>query len=304
MLPGGVPSLRFFFVASLCLRLASSAMIPHRALPFDSSAAVLTPTTDFILTSTIAQRLELYPRGEEENDSDAVASIGTVFGPSPSVESVPSIATETSASGSPSSTSAERAENKTIPIAVSVSIVCVILIIIGLVILRLRRLTSVRNSEGQANQGPEAKNLPTRFDLESPDIGSESGVNRTSWAPYINRLETQQALTPSNTISTRQVYISNQVNRAREKVAELEAEKSTLLRQSSHSSESHQEGIPSGTGDVPADDLNSSGIYETLERAIRQIEGLNDRIRELEGERRSSWALGLSDEEAPPGYIE
>ncbi|KAJ7757631.1 hypothetical protein B0H16DRAFT_1457789 [Mycena metata] len=93
------------------------------------------------------------------------------------------------------------------------------------------------------------------------------------------------------------------LNRAREKVAELEAETSTLLRQSSHSSESHQEGIPSETSDVSADDLNSSGIYGRLERAIQQIEGLNDRIRELERERRSSWALGLSDE-APPGYIE
>ncbi|KAJ7757628.1 hypothetical protein B0H16DRAFT_1824040 [Mycena metata] len=116
-------------------------------------------------------------------------------------------------------------------------------------------------------------------------------------------LDARQALTPSNTVSTRQLYISNQVNRAREKVAELEAETSTLLRQSSRSSDSHQEGIPSGTDELSADDLNSSGIYERLERAIQQIEGLNDRIRELERERRSSWALGLSDE-APPGYIE
>jgi len=40
-----------------------------------------------------------------------------------------------------------------------------------------------------------------------------------------------------------------------------------------------------------------------LESAIRQIEGMNNRIRELEMQRRSSWALGRSDE-PPPGYSE
>ncbi|KAJ7757632.1 hypothetical protein B0H16DRAFT_1537280, partial [Mycena metata] len=179
----------------------------------------------------------------------------------------------------------------------------VVLSLVLWAILRRRRRAALRNTELLTARGSDSKGLPTPFNLESPDVGSESGGNRASWAPYINRLTIRQALTPSNTVSTRQLYIANQVNTAREKVAELEAETSTLLRQSSHSSDSHQEGIPSGTDEVSADDLNSSGIYERLERAIQQIEGLNDRIRELERERRSSWALGLSDE-APPGYIE
>ncbi|KAJ7757630.1 hypothetical protein B0H16DRAFT_1537262, partial [Mycena metata] len=179
----------------------------------------------------------------------------------------------------------------------------VVLSLVLCAILRRRRRAARKNTELLTARGFEPKDLPTPFNLESPDVGSESSGNRTSWAPYIsvNRI-TQQALTPSNIVSTRQVYISNQVNRAREKVAELEAETSTLLQQSSHSSESHQDGIPSEMGDVPADELSSSGNDERLERAIQQIEALNDRIRELERERRSSWALGLSDE-APPGYV-
>ncbi|KAJ7045110.1 hypothetical protein C8F04DRAFT_1388686 [Mycena alexandri] len=178
------------------------------------------------------------------------------------------------------------------------SVVVVIFSLVLWVILRRRRRASRRNTELLTARGSEPKDLPTPFDLESLDVGSQSGVNRASWALYINRPDTRQGLTPSSTVSTRQVYISNQVNRAREKVAELEAETSTLLRQSSRPS--HHE---AGTGNGPVNDLNPSAIYERLERAVQQIEGLNDRIRELERERRSSWALGRS-EEAPPGYIE
>ncbi|KAJ7757608.1 hypothetical protein B0H16DRAFT_668189 [Mycena metata] len=185
---------------------------------------------------------------------------------------------------------------KSIQIAVPLGVVGIILITVGLVILRRRQLTPAKDSESQTNQAPEAKELPTSFNLESPDAGSESVVHRASWAPYMNRVNSRHGLTPSNTVSTRQLYISNQVNRAREKVAELQAETSTLLRQSPHSS--HHEGIPSSTGDV-----HSRGNDERLEQAIQQIESLTDRIRELERERRSSWALGISDE-APPGYIE
>jgi len=52
-----------------------------------------------------------------------------------------------------------------------------------------------------------------------------------------------------------------------------------------------------------ADDAESLGVKDKLESANRQIEALNNRIRELEMQRRSSWALGLSDE-PPPGYSE
>ncbi|KAJ7940201.1 hypothetical protein B0H13DRAFT_2395474 [Mycena leptocephala] len=152
---------------------------------------------------------------------------------------------------------------------------------------------------------------------ESPEeicnpLDSESEVNRES---YIDRLQTQETgLTPSNTVSTRQHYISNQVDRARRELAELE-EVSTLLRSSTVSSRGSSTRLASGiehdapnlaAEEEPVDnttDPEASWVKDRLEDAIRQIEGLNDRIRELEMQRRSSWALGLSDE-PPPGYTE
>ncbi|KAJ6601162.1 hypothetical protein DFH09DRAFT_1069831 [Mycena vulgaris] len=83
----------------------------------------------------------------------------------------------------------------------------------------------------------------------------------------------------TSTISTRQLYISNQVNRARKKVIELE-EMSTILRSTSQSSRS-----------------------DKLELALDQIKALKAQIHELESQRRSAWGLGRSDE-APPGYTD
>ncbi|KAJ7045112.1 hypothetical protein C8F04DRAFT_1343685 [Mycena alexandri] len=97
----------------------------------------------------------------------------------------------------------KRKPNSRGTIAVPLSVVGVILITIGLVILRLHQLSSERNKVILGDRGPGPKDLPTPFDVELVDVGSESGVNRASWAPYINRLDTPQGLTPSNTVSTR-----------------------------------------------------------------------------------------------------
>jgi hypothetical protein len=95
------------------------------------------------------------------------------------------------------------------------------------------------------------------------------------------------------------------VNRAREKVAELEA-MSTLLRSSTMSSSGESSGsqlgpgiIATAVGDEPVngDDSESRRVQETLERAVQQIEGLNNRIRELEMHR-----MQLSAH--PPDYFE
>jgi hypothetical protein len=165
------------------------------------------------------------------------------------------------------------------------------------------------SSESAQGAGSSKDIICTPFDPE-PD------GNRTSWAPYIGRLQTpKHALTASNTVSTRQLYISNQVNRVREKVAELE-EMSTVLRSSSNSSREHGPRPASGTDhdvpptavaaaeEMPNDSSDPVGVQDDkLEHANRRIEALNSRIRELELQRGSSWALGLSDE-PPPGYTE
>ncbi|KAJ7508442.1 hypothetical protein B0H11DRAFT_1965021 [Mycena galericulata] len=139
--------------------------------------------------------------------------------------------------------------------------------------------------------------LQTETDLSAP---------HASWEPYLDLSlqPSDSTLTPSSTISTRQLYISSQVNRAQEKVRELE-ELSSLLCTASVSGTDY---------DVPRTVLNAveeispasgaggpESIEAKLQRAVEQIEALNSRIQEMERQRRSSWALGRSDD-PPPGY--
>ncbi|KAF7347292.1 hypothetical protein MVEN_01484500 [Mycena venus] len=166
-----------------------------------------------------------------------------------------------------------------------------------------------RRRQPLAHQQLESpQEIPNPFISESESVV----LNRGSWTPYIDRLRTREhRLSSSNTISTRQLYISNQVNRARQKVAELEEISSLLLCCSRGNS------LRSASGTVrdppavaaekdepaPTDNPELPGVQVQLERANQQIEELNTRIRELEMQRRSSWALGLSDD-PPPGYFE
>ncbi|KAJ7045106.1 hypothetical protein C8F04DRAFT_1067721, partial [Mycena alexandri] len=174
---------------------------------------------------------------------------------------------------------------------------------IGLVLWLIWPRRRARTNTSAQRPGP-AKNY-TPAELES------SMDDRASWAPFIDRPDT---LSPSNTTSTRQLYISNQVHRAREKVAALEEAASTLIRSASNSSQESTVRSMSWTGseltapataglEVPGDTVDSLGAddKDKLVRAMREIEGLNSRIRELEAQRRSSWALGMSDD-PPPGY--
>jgi len=156
---------------------------------------------------------------------------------------------------------------------------------------------------------------PAGKDSTPAELDVESRMDdRASWAPYIDR---PHALSPSNTTSTRQLYISNQVHRAREEVAALEEAASTLIRSASNSSSqagavrsvswmSSDSTAPASAGlDADRRSVDSLGAddRDKLVRAMREIEGLNSRIRELEAQRRSSWALGMSDD-PPPGYHE
>jgi hypothetical protein len=182
----------------------------------------------------------------------------------------------------------------TIGVTALLCFACLILCLI------MRRRKPLRTTQISPAQGPKSsENI----------LDSEYNVHRASLASYLDRVG---QWTRSSTISTRQLVISNQVNRARRKVTELE-EVSTLLRALSNSSREDRtrptsaidHDVPplaaeDGSVNIPSDS-DLLGVQVQLERAIRQIEGLNDRIRELEHQRRSSWALGLSDE-PPPGY--
>ncbi|KAJ6601161.1 hypothetical protein DFH09DRAFT_1127029 [Mycena vulgaris] len=139
---------------------------------------------------------------------------------------------------------------------------------------------------------------------------SSAEFDRGSWEPYI---QSPASTLDGDIASTRQMYISNQVNRMREKVLELE-EMSTLLHSTSHSSGDSSATLHASTTSVRSSvigveltdnprDPESLELQHKLEEAIQQIEALNARINEFERQRRSSWALGRSNE-PPPGYTE
>jgi hypothetical protein len=199
--------------------------------------------------------------------------------------------------------------------------VSVVIGVTGTIILAVFLVLYTRNrralKQAKISVAPSPPGISNPFDDSASE--SEFGVaNRESWVPYLDgRGSTRASL---NTISTRQLHISNQIKRARKKLADLE-EMSTLLRSASHSSrgsgnslqlelgiEAHP--VPDLAGErdeqkpADADAPESRVVLENaLERALREIEELNNRMQELETQRRSAWALGLSDE-PPPCYYE
>ncbi|KAJ7608749.1 hypothetical protein FB45DRAFT_1067237 [Roridomyces roridus] len=153
--------------------------------------------------------------------------------------------------------------------------------------------------------------------LPEPESGNPEpayNIFHTSWQEHADDLRSiGRTLTSSSSASTtRQLYISNQINRAREKVKELEELSSFLLR--SASSASNIQSDPQKGAEPQAADtiftaqednpgLLNRALEERLRRALDDIEQLNLRMQEMERQRESEWALGLSDE-FPPGYSE
>ncbi|KAJ7608755.1 hypothetical protein FB45DRAFT_379557 [Roridomyces roridus] len=165
-----------------------------------------------------------------------------------------------------------------------------------------------------------SKRIPTSGQRKStqPESDAEvidpfSDAFRTSWQAnggselQSSNVDSTQptSLTHASSISsTRQLYISNQVNRAREKVQELE-ELSSLLLHSARNSGVSSNRIQLENISEPQDGQGneSTALENRLQRALEEIEGLNLRIQELERQRESDWALGLTDE-YPPEYVE
>ncbi|KAJ7608753.1 hypothetical protein FB45DRAFT_1067239 [Roridomyces roridus] len=174
--------------------------------------------------------------------------------------------------------------------------------ILGIVIAAWRTIY-LRRKAAQAHT-QEAPNESNSNGAEVVDPFSDAF--RASWevhgGPDLQSALRTTALTPSSSISsTRQLYISNQVYRAREKVRELE-ELSSLLLHSARNSGVSSEGSH-GALNHPAGVENEPTVDDRLQRALQEIEALNLRIQEMERQRESDWALGISDE-FPPIYTE
>ncbi|KAJ7045115.1 hypothetical protein C8F04DRAFT_524215 [Mycena alexandri] len=213
---------------------------------------------------------------------------------------------QTAQAATPSTTWSEANEITIIAIVIGGVFLLGFVLVIWIIMRRSRKALE-RQTQTVKPAGPEfCKDVSAAFDVKAVPVDNslESGVNRSSWASYVVSIQPRDnTLSPSNTMSTRQLYISNQVRRAREKVAELE-EKSIPARSSSTSSRqdsikspsswtgSEVTAAPSPSEELPtiSSDFNSSNpADEKLEHAIRQIEALNGRICELELQRGSSW---------------
>ncbi|KAF7362311.1 hypothetical protein MVEN_00577700 [Mycena venus] len=247
-------------------------------------------------------------------ESELDVPSGSVIRPSVSIITPAPIASPISLSAPTADSSFRSSVNKTIVAAsVSIGVSGAVILVVFLVLFTRRR------RELKRTQRPETpKEICNPFDSEAV-----SDVDPAFWVSHLDRFQTGErgsTHSSSDVVSTRQLYISNQVNNARQKLAELE-EISIHLRSSSInsarvSSWRSVSGIDHDANPVPSaaaeenesanvDDPESFGVEDKLllERALREIEELNNRIRELEMQRRSSWALGLSDE-PPPGYSE
>jgi len=300
MYPPGLLSWRIAFVLYLFIHLASSAAVVRKSALMNSDDASPTP---FVLAAQVSAVL-----------SASITVITTrTFVPT-TISGIPTftdvLTTSTSTSLVPIGTTLQAEPNDDTPshshnpavIAVSVSVGAIaVLSLILFVTMRRRRALRTRTQISPLQRQESFKEI-------RPYLGSKSDAHRASRAPDIHTDGRRSSI-----ISTRQLVISNQVNRAREKVAELE-EISSLLRSSSNSSREDRTRQaldldvlpPAAVGEDSVNnpsDSESLGVQDKLERAIRQIEGLNNRIRDLECQRRSSWALGRSDE-LPPGYTE
>ncbi|KAJ7146375.1 hypothetical protein C8R44DRAFT_973183 [Mycena epipterygia] len=158
--------------------------------------------------------------------------------------------------------------------------------------LRRRRasLQTIFSSQDQA-ESPEKIDIPS--DSQSLDL------KRASWEPYIAKPQpAQHPSAPSNTISIRQLYISNQVNRARTHVAKLEDLRSEFPAPPAGGSTSAEGAEPTTN---PKNPVSLVLVGDSEDKLEREMEALNSRIHKLENERNSSRALGESDE-PPPRY--
>jgi hypothetical protein len=261
-----------------------------QVLPVGQESDSLSPsTTTFTSTGSVATTIS----GVQTFVPTTIISTGITYVPIPTGQS------ENSDSGT---ASIHRTG------AIVGGVVGVALLLMGGVVFFLRAVGSSRRSESPSKDAEQSMPSTPESSVDNPF----ADVDRESSVPYMDRIPAREhGLTHSNSVSIRQLYISDQVHRAKEQVAELEEMTSLLPRSSIASSApgySSRRGSEIPAGAVAEELANGSDrevleVRDKLERALQQIEGLRNRIQELEMQRRSSWALGLSDV-PPPGYSE
>ncbi|KAJ7838753.1 hypothetical protein B0H14DRAFT_2788556 [Mycena olivaceomarginata] len=272
---------------------ATAGLSAYSGLPFQapkSGASLHSSTSTFTITTAFVQ-----------TDLNGLLTTVPLTITSTGVTLVPVATTGSNSLASPKSTNATT-------VIIACGVVGVVLFLIAGIISCLfgphrqrSRAFCCRPRSRSPLADPEVANGTENSVVQRPESPKEicnpfddSNAKRESWEQYIDQCQTGEHRLSYNT-----------VNRAREKVAELEA-MSTLLRSSTMSSSGESSGsqlgpgmIATAVGDEPVngDDSESRRVQETLERAVQQIEEPNNRIRELEMHR-----MQLSAD--PPDYFE
>ncbi|KAJ7157249.1 hypothetical protein C8R46DRAFT_422564 [Mycena filopes] len=281
---------------------------------FPTEYHITTTRTIGVTVPPPANPVAVQTSGSPRSSSVAVQASNSQTAPS---TPIPTSSSESSSPGSASSSRGTTRQKRTaIALGVTLGLLFPLLVVPALYLLlrRRRRAAVMRNDATSAAHRPGSDNL----DLES-------GVNRSSWMST----SSGHALLPPNGVPPTpkpspalgprskkgKLYITNQVESAWEKVVELRRMTITLLRPSSvnstRKSGSSWTAPPLGDGPVSVSGgaESSAGVMDAdkLALAMREIDGLNSRIRELEalgGASIATSSLGPLDELAPPVYAE
>ncbi|KAJ7053932.1 hypothetical protein C8F01DRAFT_1325224 [Mycena amicta] len=278
--------------------VAISQVQPEASTLFSSSTSFFT-TTSAVSTSISRGGDILYSRGIATSTNVTLVPVAT-SGSSAAVVTGP-IATNgasSNSSTSPPSTGGHCVHRRQVGVLVAVALIAYI---------RWRRGTRAR---ARGRDSPETGINPFLDRVISDSPHDWNRWRPSSWASFVHSEPAVPVdLDRSNTITTRQMYILNQVHRAREKVAELEESLSLRLSTAESRSMTASTLLPIG-GSLPLSDQEQdvtarveADSEDRLADAFRQIALLNARIEEMELQRRSSWALGLTDV-PPPGYYD
>ncbi|KAJ7827726.1 hypothetical protein B0H13DRAFT_2119149 [Mycena leptocephala] len=237
-----------------------------------------------------------------QNSTSASASATGPSDPQSSASSpaspTSSVPAKTSASSGTSTTKSSLSVGVIVGIAVGTIVILLLFLFLGF--LYLRRIRQRRRMDLETR--PIIDREPVFMPHSGPLSTSHTGYSSTNESmagqiqPFITTPSTPPVSTPSSKAAqVRQEYITNQM---REAQMQLNAMQGIVGPASS---------MRSGSGSVSGSgfdgDRSGAGSEVDLQQARRQNEALQERIRALEGQLQSQWALGLSDE-APPGYLE
>ncbi|KAJ7620850.1 hypothetical protein DFH06DRAFT_1482452 [Mycena polygramma] len=232
---------------------------------------------------------------------------------SPATSPSSSVPTDTSVSSnatpSPSS-SAVLSPSKSSPsvgliVGVTISVIAVLLILLLLAFLLVRKRRRRRNARMELDPEPA-------FVSHAAFASAQGSSSNTSFAPKFEPFMSTVASSVSPTSTSAPTALSSKAAQARQEyllnqMRDVQWQLQALQGRGT-SSAAPSTAAPSSSGVVSSPSASESALSGTtdgsgLAQARQQNEALQERIRALEQQLQSQWALGLSDE-PPPGYLE